>query len=612
MSEQSFSFSFSVSSAPPAAAGSNQRMVARPFDAFPISPSEAVVRLAHGEAMQRLANVDVMVLQQCDRPRSLSGHADELCRRHGAAFRARALDSLQNLRKQGFLASEPELFGEFDRIREPGVRPGLETLYIRSSGRPNALARGLDSIVDGRCEDAGILRCIIIDDTPDSTVQRQIDELISDADKRTGIRLLHLDAGHRRRLVDVLSARADIDGRKLRWFMHGHDDQGLRYGCGINAALLMSAGRRFGLLDDDASLQAVFGGHDPDPTHVRICSSNDYGAAFPQPGSLRTPFRDAAGLDPVRAHESWLGRTAGEILSDLGPKPARIGDPTPTTVAEMRAEGRIRFTVNGVFGDPGTHSPRWLFCRPLRELSEWMQGEARYRAALERRWTARCEPDLRVVTDYSLMTTTLTGIDNSTLMLPTLPNGAGEDSLLGELVRFMDPGSLQLGMPWMLRHQPERPRHWSAEDIARPPGLNAGLFFRHVLDNLARTARSSSHPVRAGLLKQTLIDMAHADDRALRDELVRQIMSARSGISMQIAQVRSEAPLPDYLERDYNRVEKAVSESRDLDPALLANAVGIVRNIAQRYAAGMDDWISAWDIARKTGEEELVDQIIQS
>ena len=138
-----------------------------------------------------------------------------------AAFRARALDSLQNLRKQGFLASEPELFGEFDRIREPGVRPGLETLYIRSSGRPNALARGLDSIVDGRCEDAGILRCIIIDDTPDSTVQRQIDELISDADKRTGIRLLHLDAGHRRRLVDVLSARADIDGRKLRWFMHG-------------------------------------------------------------------------------------------------------------------------------------------------------------------------------------------------------------------------------------------------------------------------------------------------------------------------------------------------------------------------------------------------------
>lgn len=609
MSEQSFSFTFNLSATPRVDDESSERVVARPFDAFSVTPTEAQVRVVHGETMHRLAHADVMILQQCDRPRSLSGHADELCRRDGAAFRTRALDSLQNLRKRGLLASERELLDEFGRTRTRSPRPDMEALYIRSSGRPQALARGLGSIVDGRCAEAGITRCVVIDDTPDSAKRREIDGLISDAGKHSDIRLVHLDARHRRRLVDVLSERAGIGKQHLHWFVHGRSGLGQRYGCGINTALLLSAGRRFALLDDDASLQTVIGPQDPDPAHVSICNSNDYGAAFPEPGPVAPPFREHPGFDPVSVHESWLGRTMGEIASGLGPRPARIGDPTPPILADMRAEGRIRFTVNGVFGDPGTQSPRWLFCQPIRRLTEWMQGEAGYRAALERRWIARCEPDLRVVSDYCIMTTTLTGIDDSTLMLPTLPNGAGEDALLGELVRFMDPGSLQLGMPWMLKHQPEQPRYWSAEDVARPPPLNPGLFFRHMLDNLSRTTRSDDHDSRAAILKQTLADLAHAEDREVRSELVKQVMSARSQISMLIAQQCAEASVPDYLQRDYDRLQQAIAESRDLDTAQLTTAVGVIRDTARRYAAGMDDWISVWDIARQIGGADLVDQI---
>jgi len=611
MPEQSFSFSFNLSTEPQSSTAISERVIARPFDAFAVTPSVVLVRVAHCENALRLSNVDAMVLQHCGRLRPLSGHADELSRHHGAAFRTRALESLENLRKQGLLASERDLAEEFGQPGTPSQRPAMQTLYIRSSGRPRALARALASIVEGRCAEAGITRCVIIDDTPDSNLRKQIDALIVEVARHTALRLVHFGANHRRRLIDVLSQRAGIGRQNLDWFLRGQPDRRQRYGCGINVGILLSAGRRFGLLDDDASLQAIFGSHEADPGELRICSSNDYRAAFPHPGPVAPPFHEQSGFNPVRAHESWLGRTLGEVVSARGPRPARFADPTPATLADSRAEGRIRFTVNGVFGDPGTRSPRWLFCQPFEQLGEWMHGEARYRAALERRWTTRCEPDLRAVVDYSLMTTTLTGIDNSTLMLPTLPHGAGEDSLLGELVRFMDPGSLQLGMPWMLEHHPEQPRRWSAEDVLRPPALNAGLFFTDVLRHLSGTVRATGHPMRAGLLKQTLNDLSHACDRDLRSELARQVLSTRSAISMQLAQRRTEAALPDYLQRDYNQLIDAMSESSDLDRAHLAEAAGVIRDIAGRYATGIEDWISAWNSAREIGEEDLVDQITQ-
>ena len=371
MSEQSFSFSFNLPSPPGAASQPRERVVARPFDACAVTPSEALVRIAHRDSMQRLANADLMILQQCDRLKSMSGHADELCRRLGAASRGQVLESLNKLRKLGLLASERDLTDEFGRAEARGAGTRLQTLYIRSSGRPRALARGLESIAGGRCADAGIARCVVIDDTTDSAARQQIDKLIADADKRTGIRILHFGTDHRSRLADTLSRHADIDRRKLDWFLSTPNGSGQGYGCGINLALLMSAGRRFGLLDDDASLQAVFGPHDADPEHVGICSSNDYRAAFPDPGPVAPPFHEPTGFDPVTAHASWLGRTMAEVISGSGPRPARFADPTPTTLALMRAEGRIRFTVNGVFGDPGTQSPRWLFCQPVRS---WTSG----------------------------------------------------------------------------------------------------------------------------------------------------------------------------------------------------------------------------------------------
>jgi len=75
-----------------------------------------------------------------------------------------------------------------------------------------------------------------------------------------------------------------------------------------------------------------------------------------------------------------------------------------------------------------------------------------------------------MIVEYSLMTTTLSGIDNSDALLPTLPCGPGEDTFFGELVRFVYPATTLCEMPWMLHHQPERPRSWTRRQASTTGG----------------------------------------------------------------------------------------------------------------------------------------------
>ena len=310
----------------------------------------------------------------------------------------------------------------------------------------------------------------------------------------------------------------------------------------------------------------------PDASDVaELTDGHDVQPGFPEPGALSPPFREYPGFSPLRPHAEWLGTTTGEMLAGNGPAKVRLAGLTSRSLAEMRSDGRVRFTVNGVFGDPGTRSPRWIYCRPAA-LTELMADEQRYRDLIGRRWMARRESRLRAMLGFTLMTTTLTGIDNTSIMLPTLPNGAGEDAFLGEAVRFLDPGSMQIGMPWMLRHQPETPRHWSDADLAKPVTVNPGMFFRQQLADLAETARSDDAGARAGLLRSRLTDLAAAGPCELSSEIFSQVMSERCEIAGLLGRRANEAKLPGYLVGDYRRMIEAQTDSESMEDVVPAGA----------------------------------------
>lgn len=612
MSEPSFEFSFSLSQSP--AKGSNSpgcRVLAWPFDAFAATPGEVLVHTPHDQGVHRLQHEEVSILQRCEPMRTLEQHADAiLSAAGGGTSRVRLVAAIDRLADRGLLASEQGIRERFAKSRPALQRAPISSLFIRSCGRPRALKRALESIL--RQEDSGLSTCLVIDDSRDSAMRRQIETLVEEAAGCGDIRMVHLGPAARDRLVSTLAARGGISRQRLDWFVNGHAGAGQRYGCGINLALLLAAGTRFALLDDDASLEA-FADTCTDASQVaELTDGHDIQPGFPEAGERPSRFRELTEFSPLRQHAAWLGATLGEMLAGCAPAEIQLAGLTSRSLADMQSQGRVRFTVNGVFGDPGTRSPRWIHCRPAEQLTELMTGEERYRALIERRWMTRRESRLRAVLGFTLMTTTLTGVDNSSIMLPTLPNGAGEDAFLGEIARFLEPGSMQVGMPWMLSHQPETRRCWRDADLAQPVQANPGLFFRHLLIELAESAGSDDTMARAGLLGTRLADLAATGPRELASAVFRQVMSARSELAGLLQRRTHERALPDYLVRDYRRMIEVQLRCARVEDVVPEALVADIRNIAAAYAAGMDDWINAWNTARRTGQSELVDEILRS
>lgn len=540
-------------------------------------------------------------------------HADAILRASGAGIsRPQLVGMIDRLADRGLLATESSVTERFAQSHRPPQRSPISSLFIRSSGRPRALKRALESVLRHEAGETGFSTCFVVDDCRDPVLRRKLRTLTEAADQRAGIRIVHLGPEHRDKLVALLAARGNLSPQRLNWFVHGQAGHDERYGCGINVALLVAAGTRFALLDDDASLDVV-GEASPQASAVaELSDGHEVQPGFPDPGAVSPPFREYPEFSPLRPHADWLGTTTGQMLAGNAPADVRLAGLTSRSLTDMRPAGRVRFTVNGVFGDPGTRSPRWIYCRPTAQLTELMAGETRYRDLIRKRWMVRRESRLRAVLGYTLMTTTLTGIDNTSLMLPTLPNGAGEDAFLGEAVRFLDPGSLQIGMPWMLRHQPETPRQWSDADLAKPVTLNPGLFFRRQLADLAETARSDDAAARAGLLEGRLADLAAAGAGELAPEIFSQVMSERSEIACLLERRVHEGTLPAYLLGDYREMIEAQTRSQSIEDVAPAAAVGDVRNIASAYAGGMNDWITAWNTARAIGQREIVDEIVRS
>ena len=614
MSEQSFEFSFSVSqSAKNRPSKPARRVLAWPFDAFSVSPDEMLVHVRAGQGTHRLRRNEVSILQRCEPMQTAEQHADAILRAEDSAHSRRPLvDIIDRLTDRGLLATESSVTKQFTKSDRPSQPAPISTLIIRSSGRPRAMKRALESILRHGASGIGISTCVVIDDSRDQAMRRKIGTLIEAAAERTEIRFVHLGPEHRDRLLALLAARGSLSRQRLDWFVNGQPGTGQRYGCAINLALLLAAGSRFALLDDDASLDAIFDEPSDASDVAELTDGHDVQPGFPEPGALSPPFREYPGFSPLRPHAEWLGTTTGEMLAGNGPAKVRLAGLTSRSLAEMRSDGRVRFTVNGVFGDPGTRSPRWIYCRPATQMTELMADEQRYRDLIGRRWMARRESRLRAMLGFTLMTTTLTGIDNTSIMLPTLPNGAGEDGVLGEAVRFLDPGSMQIGMPWMLRHQPETPRHWSDADLAKPVTVNPGMFFRQQLADLAETARSDDAGARAGLLRSRLTDLAAAGPCELSSEIFSQVMSERCEIAGLLGRRANEAKLPGYLVGDYRRMIEAQTRSKSMEDVVPAGVVTDIRNTAAAYAAGIDDWIGAWNIAREIGHNEIVDEILRS
>lgn len=606
MNDNDFSFSVSASPGGPRP-GDGTRYLAPPYNARLID-RQTVSLLVSGQPQAReLPLWLVQVLSQCGRFRTLDEHSRAVARalQVPPPRSADVREALDQLVESSLLLSESEVLARLaSRRSEPPQRP-IETLFIRSCGRADTLHRLLDSLAGSGLPE-GLTQCVVLDDGREAEERAAIRSVVSDFEERLDGKLRLIDVAQRRRLVETIATDAGVETESLMWTVEGdQDDPAPGYGTSLNLALLLGAGSRLAIMDDDASFDAFeLPGVGQLPAFRRSQSARTH---FPEPDwNLPGAHYPVLERHPLVCHDDLLGATGGD-LAELGRDDRRglIGDFDPQLMRELSGATKVRLTSSGTLGDPGTASIHWLFAEDAVHLQPLCESEARYRELIGQRRLARCAGRPEATTAFALMTTTLTGIDNRELLLPTQGRGANEDLLFGALVDYLHPGSLQLSLPHMLFHQHPEPRRWHEADIERPRNIERGAFLAREIGQLAETARSHDPHRRADLLTAALRDLAGADDLTWR--LERELLESRADLIERIEATRQALRPPPWLNRDFERLLRAQRSITDEDEQRLTRLAAALPAFLESYSASIPHWRRAWEHCRSRELTDLLD-----
>jgi hypothetical protein len=591
-------------------------LIAPAFDVFPISEEDCVVRRRGTRQVAILKRDVVAALDACDEFRNLNGQVDRICSRlpHLAGHRENVRQVLEHLGRLGLLVSASDVLssvrlpeGQFGRPTMP-----IQSAFIRTCGRTKSLMRLLTVLGAPERLEGRVQRYVVIDDSPDPDAQRAVEALVSEIAGQTGLPLVYFGHGARDRLTRLLADRVGLDGSALRvlWMPDPGDPQP-GYGVGLNLALVLSAGTRLALIDDDAvpiPLKAPVTVRDP-----RFRSGTRDFRFF----GRNNPAMDGHSpldFDPVLAHAASLGMGVGGFLARLGvPMPSAImGDLNRLDLGRLRADSVIKITTNGVYGDPGTRGMQWAFEVPDGGYASLTADASGYIDRLSARWvwTGRGEPTLSTV--GSLMTTTMTGIDNTEFLLPTIPRGRGEDMFFSSALGALYPHALKLELPWALLHRPDEERTWDPALLDQPERLDINRYLSDHIGERMMDEMAADTVTRSRALAAALGSLGRSGE-GLREELEKYTVLQRSSLLHSLNQKMNEHPdAPDFWRRDVERIVTANSPALTKDDAVHIDAcVPIVRRRAVLYADALEFWEAAWSYCRDEGADVLVEACVR-
>jgi len=307
-----FSFSIDAAAASPKAA---LRYIARPFQARAVG-QETLILTADGEATVRAPLFYAQMLAQCGSFQTLQEHTHSIRTQFGLPpEQSTALQQgLNGLVDRGLLQDEQSVYASLCQTQADGEvdRSAPRTLCIRTCDRPDDLHRLLNSLAR-RAGGTGLERVLVLDDSRCSQSMAKTADLLADSDIAPQLELVHIDRSRRARLTDMLTDQAGLRPGQLQWLIEGAaNDPAASYGAGLNLALLLTAGERFLMVDDDALLDAFALETPRDQLSLR--AAHDFSVRFPEPPTTETSRFPALEVNPIQAHGELLGRSVGQVM----------------------------------------------------------------------------------------------------------------------------------------------------------------------------------------------------------------------------------------------------------------------------------------------------------
>jgi hypothetical protein len=240
--------------------------------------------------------------------------------------------------------------------------------------------------------------------------------------------------------------------------LHGFDSEQCTTGANRNFALLKTVGELMLCSDDDVDPQLNWtdGGENP----VRVCDDGDLALEtrfFPTRQAVLKELHTGP-VDFLGAHERLLGATAAEIAARLPDETCLVGAPSRFASDVLRSRGGVRITLTGVAGDSGMPTGA-LFLRACGGTRDrFLSTEDRYRQNRRGREIVRHVNRPTIAHAASVMTTTITGMDNRTVTPPFLPSFRSQDELFGRTLARLHQDMYYGHIPLALMHAAEMGR----------------------------------------------------------------------------------------------------------------------------------------------------------
>jgi hypothetical protein len=568
---------------------------------------------AHVMTMQVLQALDL-----CREFRSLDEHAGRV--ESSIAGLAGKRDGIRRVLEG--LVQRKLLLGDNDFIARLGTASGrtvspLRAVFIRACDRPDRLAYLLASLSDYERRYGGKRRYVLIDDSAQaSNANAQRDQLREFA-RTTGCKISYVGRNESQKLVEGF-VRANPQAREAARSMLLRDThpQAQRFGGGRsrNLALLLSAGSRLILLDDDLRLplrapQFATSGLDPNPNastaHVRFHPS----------------MEDALGSgteineDPFELHLQACGQSLATCVNGrYGLNRDALAGLNLGQLDLLKADARVVSTHHGSYGSSRSESTLWLYhgIDPAGREEFWRDRDS-YMRNTQAHFVTYGADRARVLDVAGF---TPFALDNSVLLPCTNPVGRAEDSLGSALSRYCLPDAVALELPVAIGHVQESLRKRFVNTLgANQPRVND--FLRDFVTQQFGRFKAEDPGQRLTLLAHVMRDLARASTTERAENLREFRRYVHAGIIDRLQrQLETTAAAPTYWQADVRAIVQANAKellASDAAPRLAEwpqdmDAAGCAQALSgelDTMADACEHWPALWQHAQEQGERLL-------
>jgi hypothetical protein len=578
-----------------------------------LSNNECVFQPRDGGGLHVMTHQVLQALDQCREFRSLDEHIARVVGVvPGLAGQGEAVRRvLSGLAERGLLRTDADFLADLARPVALAPAP-FRAVVVRACDRPTQAQALLASLAEHGQRFDRRDPLLLVDDSRSPEAVRAHQALV-EAHGRAGGPARYVGREQVADLSERLAKARPESRAAIASLLGARADAGFGGGRGYNLALLLTAGGRLALLDDDYLLPfhratTATSGLEPNPW-------TPFPVRFHADGSRALAAGQPLEQDGLALQQDLVGQSLGGVLaghSEMALSRELLRGQSLGRLAHLRSDARILATYTGSRGASFTSDSGWLYdIDPASRAGFWLD-----RASYLRNVHADAveyAPERMLPRPFGMFTPFL--LDNGQLLPCTAPTGRGEDALFGVVGSYMYPDSLALHLPITIGHRQEgqRPRYARARQPLTP-GINR--FLREWVRNQAQPAQSADPGERLALLAAQLEDIAGspaANRIGLLEEYVRYV---RADLVERLQQQLLAAPdAPVYWAADVREVVE--TNGRALladDPPRLdewpadIDAAGCAQRLREaclELAAGYRHWPGLWQTAAELGERLL-------